>query len=46
MLTWSLYFPRSGIAGGRVDYVVNTTRMRELFGANEDEEEDEAMGDV
>jgi Z1 domain len=44
MVTWSLYFPKSAIEGGRIDYVVNTTRMRELFGADEDE--DEAAGDA
>lgn len=44
LLAWSLYFPETTIAGGRVDYVVNTTRMRELFGADDDEEE--AIGDA
>ena len=44
LLAWSLYFPETAIAGGRVDYVVNTTRMRELFGADDDEEE--AVGDA
>jgi hypothetical protein len=44
MVTWSLYFPKSAVEGGRIDYVVNTTRMRELFGADEDE--DEAAGDA
>lgn len=44
MLAWSAYFPETSVPGGRIEYVVNTTRLRELFGADEDEEE--AMGDA
>lgn len=43
LLAWSICFPPSGIQGGTVEYVVNTIRMRELFG-NEDSEV-EAPGD-
>ena len=45
MVTWSLYFPKSAIEGGRIEYVVNTTRMRELFGVP-DEDEEEVFGDA
>lgn len=43
-LAWSICFPPSDIQGGTVEYVVNTIRMREMFG--EDEVEEEALGDV
>lgn len=42
-LAWSICFPPSDIQGGTVEYVVNTIRMREMFG--EDEVEEEALGD-
>lgn len=41
---WSISFPNSDLNGGRVEYVVNTIKMRELFGTDEDEEE--AVGDA
>ncbi len=44
VLAWGLSFPSSKIAGGTVEYVVNTIRMREMFG--EDEIEEEAGGDT
>ncbi len=44
VIAWSISFPNSDLNGGRVEYVVNTIKMRELFGADEDE--DEAAGDV
>ena len=44
ILAWGLSFPESEIAGGTVEYVVNTIRMRELFGPEDDEEE--AAGDL
>ena len=44
VIAWSISFPNSELNGGRVDYVVNTIKMRELFGADEDE--DEAAGDA
>ena len=43
VLAWSICFPPSGVQGGTVEYVVNTIRMREMFG--EDEIEEEALGD-
>jgi hypothetical protein len=43
-LAWSICFPPSSIQGGTVEYVVNTIRMREMFG--EEEIEEEAFGDV
>lgn len=43
VLAWGLSFPSSQISGGTVEYIVNTIRMRELFG--EDEIEEEALGD-
>jgi len=43
LLAWSICFPPSGIDGGTVEYVVNTIRMREMFG--EEEIEEEALGD-
>ena len=43
VLVWGLSFPSSGIDGGTVEYVVNTIRMREMFG--EEEIEEEALGD-
>jgi hypothetical protein len=43
VLAWGLSFPSSKIAGGTVEYVVNTIRMREMFG--EEEIEEEARGD-
>ena len=43
ILGWGISFPPSNISGGTVEYVVNTIRMRELFGSDEDEEE--AAGD-
>lgn len=39
VLAWSICFPPSGVQGGTVEYVVNTVRMREMFGADEVEEE-------
>lgn len=45
VLAWSICFPGSDIEGGTVEYVVNTIRFRELFGDNEEFEE-EALGDV
>lgn len=44
VLTWGLSFPSSLIDGGTVEYVVNTVRMREMFG--EEEIEEEALGDT
>lgn len=44
VLAWSICFPPSHIEGGTVDYVVNTIRMREMFG--EEEVEEEALGDA
>lgn len=43
LLAWSICFPPSGIDGGTVEYVVNTIRVREMFG--EEEIEEEALGD-
>ncbi|MCB5200237.1 Z1 domain-containing protein [Loktanella sp. TSTF-M6] len=43
VLAWSVCFPSSDIQGGTVEYVVNTIRMREMFG--EEEIEEEASGD-
>lgn len=43
VLTWGLSFPSSQIGGGTVEYIVNTIRMREMFG--EEEIEEEALGD-
>ncbi|QOL83272.1 endonuclease [Pseudooceanicola spongiae] len=43
VLAWGLSFPSSRIGGGTVEYVVNTIRMREMFG--EEEIEQEALGD-
>lgn len=43
VLAWTISFPTSQIAGGTVEYVVNTIRMREMFG--EEEVEEEAIGD-
>lgn len=43
ILAWGLSFPSSQIGGGTVEYVVNTIRMREMFG--EEEIEEEALGD-
>ncbi len=43
VLVWGLSFPSSRIGGGTVEYVVNTVRMREMFG--EEEIEEEALGD-
>ena len=43
VLAWGLSFPSSQISGGTVEYVVNTIRMREMFG--EEEIEEEALGD-
>lgn len=43
VLAWGISFPLSQIAGGTVEYVVNTIRMREMFG--DDEQEAEADGD-
>lgn len=43
VLAWGLSFPSSRIGGGTVEYVVNTIRMREMFG--EEEIEEEALGD-
>ncbi|MRX50282.1 endonuclease [Paracoccus sp. S-4012] len=44
ILTWGLSFPSSAIDGGTVEYVVNTIRMREMFG--EEEIDEEALGDA
>jgi hypothetical protein len=44
VLTWGLSFPSSKIGGGTVEYIVNTIRMREMFG--EEEIEEEALGDT
>jgi hypothetical protein len=44
VLAWSICFPPSDIQGGTVEYVVNTIRMREMFG--EEEIEEEALGDT
>jgi hypothetical protein len=44
VLAWGLSFPGSNVAGGKVEYVVNTVRMREIFGVEEIEEE--PLGDT
>jgi hypothetical protein len=44
VLAWTISFPQSQIDGGTVEYVVNTIRMREMFG--EEEIEEEALGDT
>jgi hypothetical protein len=43
VLAWSICFPPSHVEGGTVEYVVNTIRMREMFG---DEELEEDGGDA
>ena len=43
VLAWTISFPQSQIDGGTVEYLVNTIRMREMFG--EEEVEEEALGD-
>lgn len=43
ILAWTISFPQSQVDGGTVEYVVNTTRMREMFG--EEEVEEEALDD-
>lgn len=43
VLAWTISFPQSQIDGGTVEYVVNTIRMREMFG--EEEVEEEALDD-
>lgn len=43
VLAWSICFPPSDVQGGTVEYVVNTIRMREMFG--DEEIEEEALGD-
>lgn len=43
VLAWSICFPPSDVQGGKVEYVVNTIRMREMFG--EEEVEEEALSD-
>lgn len=43
VLAWTISFPQSRIEGGTVEYVVNTIRMREMFG--EEDVEEEALGD-
>ena len=40
VLAWSISFPTSEIDGGTVEYVVNTIRMRELFGEDDQDEEE------
>ena len=44
VLAWGLSFPSSQIGGGTVEYIVNTIRMREMFG--EEAIEEEALGDA
>lgn len=44
VLAWSICFPPSDIQGGTVEYIVNTIRMREMFG--DEEVEEEARGDA
>ena len=44
VLAWSICFPSSDVQGGTVKSVVNTIRMREMFG--EEEIEEEALGDT
>lgn len=44
VLAWSICFPPSDIQGGTVEYIVNTIRMREMFG--DEEIEEEALGDA
>jgi len=44
VLAWSICFPDSDVEGGTVEYVVNTVRMREIFG-DDQEFEEEALGD-
>lgn len=44
LLAWGLSFPSSEVSGGTVEYIVNTIRMREMFG--EEEIEEEALGDA
>ncbi len=44
VLAWSICFPPSRIEGGTVEYVVNTIRLREMFG--DEEIEEEALGDT
>ncbi|WP_347269127.1 Z1 domain-containing protein, partial [Paracoccus sp. (in: a-proteobacteria)] len=39
VLAWSICFPPSEVQGGTVEYIVNTIRMREMFGEEEIEEE-------
>jgi hypothetical protein len=44
VLAWSICFPPSDVLGGTVEYIVNTIRMREMFG--EEEIEEGALGDT
>jgi hypothetical protein len=39
VLAWSICFPPSSVQGGTVEYIVNTVRMREMFGEEEFDED-------
>lgn len=46
LMTWSMFFPGSRVRGGKTSYVMNTVRMRELFGSLEDDTDEDASIDV
>ena len=41
VIAWSISFPKSSRPGERVEYVVNTQKIRELFGEPDDDEDAE-----
>lgn len=41
VVAWSISFPRSDRPDEKVEYILNTTKMRELFGEDDTDEEDE-----
>lgn len=42
---WSISFPRSSRPDEKVEYILNTTRMRELFGEDDTDEDDRDDGE-
>jgi len=45
VVAWGISFPRSATAHSRVEYVVNPTKWREMFGEEDADDEDEMIDD-
>lgn len=45
VVAWAISFPKSARADEKVEYIINTTKQRELFGEPDEDEDEETLDD-